>query len=144
MSFAVRPIGLFTPAFVAALGFVPNEPILADATGSANTQLLSNGQILYDGTNAGPSSYLTPVGDGNGAPFEARVFLTSLSSGVFTMSGVGVAVGTFSPWYGLEATRIAEVARNSGSRADAIGTIYIRNKTTLEEISVPFDMVGDN
>lgn len=111
----------------------------------------ADGNITYAGETAsqisGPTAYLSPITTGGGSGFEIKVTLTSGTSGasVFTINGVNVGNGGTSAYYGLTTGIVMEYIlsdpSNLGLSRTATGTVYVRNTSTLTEISRAFTIV---
>ena len=111
----------------------------------------ADGNIIYAGETAsqisGSTAYLSPITTGAGSGFEIKVTLTtgiSLAS-AFTINGINVGNGGTSAYYGLTSGITISYAlsdpSNLGLTRTAIGTVYVRNTSTLTEISRAFTIV---
>lgn len=123
----------------------------------------STGQALVFGgpfgpvaltTNQRPTSWGSPITAGIGSNFEARLGITSVvrnnGDEIATWGGTAIpAAGSFTPYITLSsATSLfagsgaGYSAINGGENASIIiqGNLFIRNKTTLAEISQSFNM----
>jgi hypothetical protein len=123
-----------TQAFVQA-----TYSILADATCTkAGNPSLS--------PSTGPTAWGTPTGGTPGNNYEARLNVSGIyiqSGGDYVkFAGVNVTAVGFTSWYALSSTRAIDVL--AAQVADVQGTLYIRNTSTLVEISRSFAIYTDN
>ena len=105
----------------------------------------TTGQIVV--VNSGSTAYLNPITTGAGSGFEIKVSITSGVNGVFTfftINGVNFENGQTSPYYNLGSGAVLRYllvdAGNVGLSGTGIGTVYIRNTSTLAEISRGFSI----
>jgi hypothetical protein len=98
-------------------------------------------------SSSGPTAWGTPTGGTPGNNFEARLNVTAIYLDTPALSyvrfaGVDVAATGFTPWYSLSSNRAIE-AESSGQVAAIEGTLYIRNTSSLVEISRAFAVYAD-
>lgn len=97
--------------------------------------------------SGGPTAWGTPTGGVPGNDYEARlnvanVFLDTPALSYVRFAGVDVATTGYTPWYDLSSNRAIETS-SSGQTAQIDGTLYIRNKYSLVEISRTFAVAAD-
>jgi hypothetical protein len=95
----------------------------------------------------GPTAWGTPTGGTPGNNFEARLNVTAIYLDTPALSyvrfaGVDVATTGYTPWYSLSSNRAIDV-QSSGQVAALEGTLFIRNTTSLVEISRAFSVYAD-
>ena len=110
------------------------------------------GGTIFDTNTSGPTAWGTPTTSGIGSDYEVSVNIsyfnrTNLTGCTYDIFGVGTGVttGYTSSWYTLSSARSitvqAQATYSGGIYYDALthleGTLYIRNKTTLAQISTP-------
>jgi len=101
-------------------------------------------------SSSGPTAWGSPTGGTPGNNFEARLYISSVyAAGQWPgnyarFAGVSYADGFvgFTPWYSLSSNRTIEVFAE-GQTADMEGTLYIRNTSSLVEISRAFRVLAD-
>jgi len=159
----------FTPAFVPNVTFDQRARATSSEGGYAYASftLNTNGTITSDGliqgqggqsgldVNQKPTSWGSPTTVGIGSNFEARLGITYLArnSGdeIATWGGATLLPGqpfvnsgeSFSPYITLSSATSLFTGVGSGYGGSEIflqGNLYIRNKTTLVEISKAFNM----
>jgi hypothetical protein len=119
------------------------------ATYTINT----NATCSKDGTpfgldfSGGPTAWGTPTGGVPGNDYEVRlnvanIYLDTPALSYVSFAGVNVATTGYTPWYDLSSNRAIE-ASSSGQVAQIDGTLYIRNKYSLVEISRAFAVAAD-
>ena len=99
---------------------------------------------------AGPTAWGSPTGGTPGNSFEARLYVdyvysTSNWPGNYTRwAGVTLSDGFtgYTSWYTLSSNRAIE-AYAAGQTSEIAGTLYIRNTSSLVEISRYFQVIGD-
>ena len=149
-----------TTAAPGGLGFSPNIAISVTSSGTggvaSRVNLETTGLMTYeaDGSTrtpnvypgvAGPTQYLTPTGSGAAADYSARFLLSSVSEsggipGSYDLFG-STYLGSppaYTSWVPLTSQKyIAVLSGPPGEGGIQIeGTLYIRNNTTLTEISI--------
>lgn len=97
--------------------------------------------------SSGPTAWGTPTGGTPGDNFEARLNVTyyssSFSGGDYVrFAGVNISGSGFTSWYSLSSARTID-ARGSNDISFVEGTLYIRNTSTLTEISRTFAVYAD-
>jgi len=95
----------------------------------------------------GPTAWGTPTGGTPGDSFEARLNVTSYSSSFsggdyVKFAGVNISGSGFTSWYSLSSARAID-AVGSNDISFVEGTLYIRNTSTLTEISRTFAVYAD-
>ena len=107
-----------------------------------------NGTSSFDTAQlSGPTQYLSPVTAGAGSGYEIKVTLTNGVSipSVFRINGVTIGNGGTSAYYGLTSGITINYTlsdpSNIGFTRTATGTVYVRNTSTLTEISRAFTIV---
>jgi hypothetical protein len=95
----------------------------------------------------GPNAWGTPTGGTPGNNFEARLNVTQFgndgTASCYTrFAGVDVTANGFTPWYSLSSNRAIDVSSNQ-QVSFMEGTLYIRNTSTLVEISRAFAVYAD-
>jgi len=134
----------------------------SDGTTASAGQTLLNGGVSGLDANQRPTSWGSPTTVGIGSNFEARLGITLLSRNaggeIATWGGATLLPGVpfvgsgevFSPYITLSSATSLFTGVGSGYGGDENGTIliqgnlYIRNKTTLVEISKSFNMESNN
>jgi len=94
----------------------------------------------------GPDSWGSPTGGTPGSNYEARLNISTVataSGGATTFSGVSITSTGFTSWQSLSSARAIVVTSNDFGLSRLIGTLYIRNISTLAEISRSFDILAD-
>jgi hypothetical protein len=97
--------------------------------------------------SGGPTAWGTPTGGTPGNSFEVRlnianIYLDTPALSYVRFAGVDITATGFTPWYSLSSNRAIE-AESSGQVAQIDGTLYIRNTSTLVEISRAFAVAAD-
>ena len=107
-----------------------------------------NGTSSFDTAQlSGPTEYLSPITTGAGSGYEIKVTLTNGVSipSVFRINGVTLGNGQTSAYYGLGSGITINYTlsdpSNIGFTRTATGTVYVRNTSTLVEISRAFTIV---
>ena len=95
----------------------------------------------------GPTAWCSPTGGTPGDNFEARLDVTyyssSFSGGDYVrFAGVNISASGFTSWYTLSSARAID-AVGSNDISFVEGTLYIRNTSTLTEISRAFAVYAD-
>jgi hypothetical protein len=101
-------------------------------------------------SSSGPTAWGSPTGGTPGNNFEARLYIAAVyAAGQWPgnyarFAGVSYADGFvgYTPWYSLSSNRTIEVFAE-GQTADMEGTLYIRNTSSLVEISRAFRVLAD-
>jgi hypothetical protein len=101
-------------------------------------------------SSSGPTAWGSPTGGTPGNNFETRLYISSAygagqwPGNYLRFAGVSYADGFvgFTPWYSLSSNRTIE-AYAEGQTAEIIGTLYIRNTSSLVEISRSFSVFAD-
>jgi len=97
-------------------------------------------------TSLGPTAWGTPTGGTPGNSFEARLQVTAVgvaSGGSVTFAGVAVSGTGSTGYYALSSNRAIDVISSTGDYSYVEGTLYIRNTTSLVEISRTFSVYAD-
>lgn len=145
-----------TTAFTAVFNNSENINVVSTASSG---QLQSVGSAYVINSNAtctktgapapspanGPTAWGTPTGGTPGNNFEARLNVTGTNTqglSYVRFAGVDVTATGFTSWYALSSNRAIEL--NTEGNAYIEGTLYIRNTTSLVEISRAFYVSGDN
>lgn len=145
-----------TSAFT--LGFNNAETIQIYVTSSGGSPLQATYTIntaatctkagtVTPSTNTGPTAWGSPTGGTPGNGYEARLDVTSYDStqasgNYVKFAGVDITATGFTSWYALSSNRAIDVYAD-GQYASIQGTLYIRNTSTLAEISRSFDLLAD-
>jgi len=129
--------------------FAGGSPNTYQATYTINTNATCSKAGSPFGLNVsnGPTAWGTPTGGTPGNNFEARLNVTAIYLDTPALSyvrfaGVNVTSTGFTPWYSLSSNRAID-AQSSGQVAAIEGTLYIRNTSTLVEISRTFAVYAD-
>ena len=134
--------------------FTLNSDGTTDSTGQTFISGGANAGPLSLTTNQRPTSWGSPITAGIGSNFEARLGITSVfrnnGDEIATWGGTAIpGAGSFTPYITLSsATSLfagsgaGYSAINGGENASIIiqGNLFIRNRTTLAEISQSFNM----
>jgi hypothetical protein len=105
-----------------------------------------NGGLEGSGGSQGPTAWGSPTGGTPGNNYEARLNVSlyaAASGGYSRFNGVDVTSTGFTSWYSLSSNRAIDVVSNLYGYSRLIGTLYIRNTSTLAEISRSFDILAD-
>jgi hypothetical protein len=105
-----------------------------------------NGGLEGSSGSQGPTAWGSPTGGTPGNSYEARLNVTNVivaSGGYSRFNGIDVASTGFTSWYSLSSGRSIDVVSNNFGLSRLIGTLYIRNTSTLAEISRSFDILAD-
>jgi hypothetical protein len=95
-------------------------------------------------TSLGPTAWGSPTGGTPGNSYEARLNVTSYYSGDYVrFAGVNITSTGFTSWYALSSNRAIDVLSGLYDYSRIEGTLYIRNTSTLVEISRAFDLLAD-
>jgi hypothetical protein len=97
-------------------------------------------------TSLGPTAWGTPTGGTPGNGYETRLNVTlvgAASGGYVKFAGVNVSATGFTSWYALSSNRAIDVVSSTSDLSYIEGTLYIRNTSTLVEISRPFAVYAD-
>jgi len=111
---------------------------------NSDGNITSVGEMVVQ--DSGPTSFVTPLTVGSGSNYEIKVSLTTgvSSDSVFRINGITVGNAGTSAYYGLDnGITISYVLNDSGGTGltrTAIGIVYIRNKSTLTEVSRAFSL----
>lgn len=97
--------------------------------------------------SAGPTAWCSPTGGTPGDNFEARLNVTSYGSSFsggdyVRFAGVNISGTGYTSWYSLSTARAID-AVGSNDISFVEGTLYIRNTSTLTEISRAFAVYAD-
>jgi hypothetical protein len=99
-------------------------------------------------TTGGPTAWGTPTGGVPGNNYEVRLNVTEVtgipSGGAIQFAGVDVTSTGFTSWYALSSNRAINVVSDTFSNTYIYGTLYIRNTSTLVEISRTFGVQADS
>ena len=130
--------------------FAYNNDNPGGSTSTLEWRFNDDGSITDAGENAtqtsGPTAYLNPITTGAGSGYEVKVTLTTGVSAqtVFRINGVTVGNGGTSAYYSLGSNiAITYVLSDTGIgfARTATGTVYVRNTSTLTEISRAFTIL---
>lgn len=107
----------------------------------------TNGTITHSfgDVSYGPSAYVSPVASGAGDALEVRVSMTGNDFVIFPgaanlyFNGALIGLGETTAWADLSSAATLMTGLVSGGRLFS-GVIYIRNKTTLQEISKAYQI----
>jgi hypothetical protein len=97
-------------------------------------------------TAFGPTAWGTPTGGTPGNNYEARLQVTAFgvaSGGYVRFAGVNISSAGPTSYYGLSSNRAIDVVSSTGDYSYVEGTLYIRNTTSLVEISRAFSVYAD-
>lgn len=145
-----------TTAFTAVFNNAENIQLEARASSGQRPDVQATYTINTDATctkfgnpdlfpGFGPTAWGTPTGGTPGNNFEVRLDVTTISSqgtSYLRFAGVDVTITGFTPWYALSSNRAIDVYTEGNAYLE--GTLYIRNTTSLVEISRAFYVSGDN
>jgi len=146
-----------TSAFSLAFNNAENIALTAGASSGSQPSVQATYSILANATctkfgnpslspSTGPTAWGTPTGGTPGNNYEARLNVSGIyiqSGGDYVkFAGVNVTAVGFTSWYALSSTRAIDVYAEQV--ADVQGTLYIRNTSTLVEISRSFAIYTDN
>jgi hypothetical protein len=145
-----------TSAFSLAFNNADNIQIYVTSSGSGPLQaaygINTDATCTKSGTftpspNSGPTAWGSPTGGTPGNSYEVRLNVTAFDStqasgNYVKFAGVDVSATGFTSWYVLSSNRSIEVYA-AGQYASVQGTLYIRNTSTLVEISRAFDLLAD-
>lgn len=96
--------------------------------------------------SGGPTAWGTPTGGVPGNDYEARLNVTSFSTAgggdYVRFAGVDITSTGYTSWYGLSSNRAID-AVGATDISYVEGTLYIRNKYSLVEISRAFSIYAD-
>jgi hypothetical protein len=92
----------------------------------------------------GPTAWGTPTGGTPGNNYEARLQVTAFSAagGYVRFAGANITTVGFTSWYSLSSNRAID-AVGSTDLSYVEGTLFIRNTTSLVEISRAFSVYAD-
>ena len=107
----------------------------------------TKGGTFTPSPNNGPTAWGSPTGGTPGNSYEVRlnvteVFPSEWPGNYVQFAGVNVTGTGFTSWYALSSNRFIEVYV-AGQFASITGTLYIRNTSTLVEISRAFYVGAD-
>jgi hypothetical protein len=107
----------------------------------------TKGGTLTPFPNSGPTAWGSPTGGTPGNSYEVRLNVTDFDStqwpgNYVKFAGVDVSATGFTSWYALSSNRSIEVYA-AGQFASIAGTLYIRNTSSLVEISRAFAVSAD-
>jgi len=145
-----------TSAFSLAFNNADDINIIVGSSGSGPLQAYyivntdatcTKGGTFTPSPNNGPTAWGSPTGGTPGNSYEARLDVTSVEPAEWPgnyvqFAGVDVTTTGFTSWYALSSNRSIEVYA-VGQVARIQGTLYIRNTSTLVEISRAFDLIAD-
>lgn len=145
-----------TTAFTAVFNNAENIQLEARASSGQRPDVQATYTINTDATctkfgnpslfpGFGPTAWGTPTGGTPGNNFEVRLDVTDTSTqgtSYVRFAGVNVTTTGFTSWYALSSNRAIDVFTEGNAYIQ--GTLYIRNTTSLVEISRAFYVSGDN
>lgn len=107
----------------------------------------TKGGTFTPSPNSGPTAWGSPTGGTPGNSYEVRLNVTYVEAAEWPgnyvlFAGVNVTGTGFTSWYALSSNRFIEVYAVA-QVARIQGTLYIRNTSTLVEISRAFDLIAD-
>jgi hypothetical protein len=97
-------------------------------------------------TSFGPTAWGTPTGGTPGNNYEARLQVTAFnvaSGGYVRFAGVNISSFGATSYYSLSSNRAIDVLSSSSDLSYIEGTLYIRNASSLVEISRAFSVYAD-
>jgi len=142
------------------LGFNNADTILISEYGGSGFVYQATYTINTDGTctkfvgslgsttTFGPTAWGDPTGGVPGNNYEVRLDVTSYSGGggigVTQFAGADITSTGFTSWYPLSSNRAINTASDTFSNNYIYGTLYIRNASSLVEISRAFAVQADS
>ena len=136
----------FTPAFSPA-GTITARDRGSSGQGSRSAEITfnSNGTISKVGgtEQSGATSWGSPTVSGIGSGYEVRLNVTYVNYNSVPPQFAGFAIAStgFTSWYNLASARtLAATTDGSDPEKLVAGTVFIRNTSTLAEISRAFEL----
>jgi hypothetical protein len=125
-------------------GLSTSDPLYAAYTVNTDATCTKTNGTSYG--NAGPTAWGTPTGGTPGNNFEVRLNVSDFGAdypgNYVRFAGANVTASGFTSWYGLSSNRSIE-AYAAGQDSYIRGTLYIRNTSSLVEISRAFYVGAD-
>lgn len=146
----LRGKSAFTLAFNNAEGIQLYDTGSSGQTYQAIYTINSNGTCTKSGgvppleTSLGPTAWGSPTGGTPGSAYEARLYVTAYYASTYVrFAGVNISSTGYTSWYSLSSNRAIDVLSGLYDYSRIEGTLYIRNTSTLAEISRSFDLLAD-